>query len=249
MYRRARCYCWIVYDHLSRACGVWTRQNTYAVQCRSHLKGKESNIVRSISSHSFASFLHLCVPFSRVAPSFFQEKYNITQESANNYLSIPYLLSCGLSPLFGFLIDKVGRNLLWIGSSVLIMLVSHSLITFTFVSPIFVMVLFGTGYSMLASSLWPLISFCVEPKYLGTAFGLVQAVQNFGLGMVGILTGWIVDGYGFLWCQQLYMGLLSVTLLLAVCLYVVDLNSGRVLNRSAKLRAEEEEAKKKDEAK
>jgi hypothetical protein len=52
------------------------------------------------------------------------------------------------------------------------------------VHPILPLVLMGIAYSILAASLWPLVAFLVPKQMLGTAYGLMQSIQNLGLAIM-----------------------------------------------------------------
>ena len=41
--------------------------------------------------------------------------------------------------------------------------------------------LLGLGYSVYAAALWGCIPYTVEPRLIGTAYGLCTAIQNIGL--------------------------------------------------------------------
>lgn len=43
------------------------------------------------------------------------------------------------------------------------------------------MILIGFGYSLYASVIWGSIPYTVEANTVGTAFGIVTAIQNIGL--------------------------------------------------------------------
>lgn len=59
---------------------------------------------------------------------------------ANTVNSIVYLIAGIASPLFGFVIDKTGRNLFWVFISNIVTIVAHMLLTFTMVNPYISMV-------------------------------------------------------------------------------------------------------------
>lgn len=100
------------------------------------------------------------------------QKYDFSPEDANHINSIVYVISAIASPLFGFVIDKTGRNVMWILLSVLTTIAAHSLLAFTFWNPYIGMILMGISYSMLASSLWPLVALIIPEYQLGTAYGM-----------------------------------------------------------------------------
>lgn len=99
-------------------------------------------------------------------------KFGFAPNAANTINSIVYIISAVASPLFGFIIDKTGRNVYWIAISVLATISAHSLLAFTLLNPYIGMVTMGIAYSMLASSLWPLVALIVPEYQLGTAYGM-----------------------------------------------------------------------------
>lgn len=63
------------------------------------------------------------------------QKYGFTPKDASAITSIVYVISAVASPLFGFLIDKTGRNVAWVFISVVATIVAHAVLAFTFVNP------------------------------------------------------------------------------------------------------------------
>jgi MFS family permease len=61
-------------------------------------------------------------------------------DSANFINSLVFIISAVASPLLGLMIDRVGRNALWVIVSVVTTLACHSLLAFTFVNPYIAMV-------------------------------------------------------------------------------------------------------------
>jgi MFS family permease len=82
-----------------------------------------------------------------------------------------YLLSAFLAPLFGYVIDRVGRNISFVFSAVIVTLVGHCILGFTSINPYFGIVPMGIGYSLLAAALWPIVALIVPLHRQGTAFG------------------------------------------------------------------------------
>lgn len=68
------------------------------------------------------------------------QKYDFSAEEANYVDSLVYLISAIASPLFGFVIDKTGRNISWILLSIVATILAHSVLAFTFVNPYYCMV-------------------------------------------------------------------------------------------------------------
>lgn len=100
------------------------------------------------------------------------QKYKLDSDAANSVTSLIYIISASTSPFMGFVVDKVGKNVTWIFISILTTMLVHSLLAFTTVNPYLCMICMGLSYSMLASSLWPLIALVVPENQLGTAYGM-----------------------------------------------------------------------------
>ncbi|XP_062521615.1 major facilitator superfamily domain-containing protein 1-like [Corticium candelabrum] len=182
--------------------------------------------------------------FIGVGTVFFTTKYDFSDAQANAVDGIVYILSAAFSPIFGFFIDRFGKNVFWVIAAVVITLGSHSLLAFTFINPWIPMVIMGVGYSMLACALWPMVAFVLPEQQLGTAYGFMQAIQNLGLAVVAIVAGKILDEKGYLVLLVFFMACLCATLLSSVLLYIFDVARGGVLNLSAKARIKYEEKKK-----
>jgi len=170
----------------------------------------------------------------------------LTNSSASVVNSLVYILSAVCSPLFGFLIDRSGKNIFWVMAGTIITLGCHALMAFTYVTPYVPMILMGLAYSILAASLWPMVSYFVPENQLGTAYGLMQSIQNAGLAAVSQVSGSIVDGNGYLILVTFYLIMLCVAMIGAVVLYMVDAAQGSGLNLSAKQRNKNNELKEKE---
>ena len=85
-----------------------------------------------------------------------------------------YLLSAPASPVLGILIDKTGRNVTYCFTAILVTLICHSMLAFTFLDPYIAVIIMGMAYSLLASALWPIVALIIPEYQLGTAYGLMQ---------------------------------------------------------------------------
>uniref|UniRef100_A0A8D2J163 Lysosomal dipeptide transporter MFSD1 n=1 Tax=Varanus komodoensis TaxID=61221 RepID=A0A8D2J163_VARKO len=137
-------------------------------------------------------------PFIGLGKVFFIEKFKFSSQEASAINSIVYVISAPMSPVFGLLVDKVGRNITWVLCAVVTTLVSHNMLAFTYWNPWVAMSLLGVSYSLLACALWPMVAFVVPEHQLGTAYGFMQSIQNLGLGVISIAAGMILDSRGYL---------------------------------------------------
>uniref|UniRef100_A0A5F8HEC3 Lysosomal dipeptide transporter MFSD1 n=1 Tax=Monodelphis domestica TaxID=13616 RepID=A0A5F8HEC3_MONDO len=177
-------------------------------------------------------------PFIGLGKLFFIEKYKLSPRTASAINSIVYVISAPMSPAFGFLVDKTGRNILWVLFAVVATLASHAMLAFTFWNPWIAMCLLGVSYSLLACALWPMVAFIIPEHQLGTAYGFMQSIQNLGLAIMAIVAGEILDHWGYLYLEIFFIACVSVSLLSVVLLYLVDCSRGGTLNCSVKQRAD-----------
>ncbi|XP_042878188.1 major facilitator superfamily domain-containing protein 1-like isoform X2 [Penaeus japonicus] len=186
------------------------------------------------------SFWLLCVicvsyyvaifPFIGLAKVFFMRKFDFDETNANGVSSIVYIISAFASPILGYVVDRLGRNILWVFIAVLVSLGCHALLTFTFLNPFIAMSVLGLSYSLLASALWPMVSLIIPEHQLGSAYGMMQSIQNLGLALISMLAGLIVDLKGYLVLEMFYMVWLCVALISTVVMWLTDAALGGVLN-------------------
>ena len=157
--------------------------------------------------------------------------------------SIIYIISAVLSPFLGILVDMTGRNIVWVFVSTIITITSHSMLAFTFINPWVAMTLMGIGYSILACALWPMVALVIPEHQLGTAYGIMQSVQNLGLGSIVLLAGFIVDQKGYIvleifflaWlCRELNLCVINLSNLIVFCLKFISVS--HLCNRPLRLR-------------
>eukprot|EP00092_Neocalanus_flemingeri_P022365 GFUD01024256.1.p1 GENE.GFUD01024256.1~~GFUD01024256.1.p1 ORF type:complete len:476 (-),score=103.76 GFUD01024256.1:150-1577(-) len=216
-----------------------------------NLCGETESVKFSDIKNFPATFWFLCIctmayygsifPFVSLAQGFFNEKFDFDEQEANFIIGLVYLVSAIASPFFGFLIDKTGKNLSWVLMAVAVSAISHCLLAFTYVNPYLSVILLGVAYSILASALWSLPVLLVPDHQLGTAFGIMQALQNLGTALITMGAGTIVDKYGYFWLEVFFIAWLKVSLISAICIWTVDYNStNSFLNLSANKREENE---------
>ncbi|XP_010176887.1 PREDICTED: major facilitator superfamily domain-containing protein 1-like, partial [Mesitornis unicolor] len=167
---------------------------------------------------------------------FFIEKFKFSSQEASAINSIVYIISAPMSPVFGLLVDKLGKNIIWVLCAVVTTLASHIMLAFTFWNPWIAMCLLGVAYSLLACALWPMVAFVVPEHQLGTAYGFMQSIQNLGLAIIAIAAGMILDTRGYLFLEVFFSACVCLSLIAVVMLYFVNHFTGGDLNWSAKKR-------------
>jgi MFS family permease len=97
------------------------------------------------------------------------------------------------TPLFGALVDKVGKATVWMIVGSALVLASHLIITFApqgvAAYAYIAIAMLGIGYSLVPSAMWPSVPKIIPEKNLGTAYSLIYWVQNMGMWAVPIYVG------------------------------------------------------------
>uniref|UniRef100_A0A4W5RID5 Lysosomal dipeptide transporter MFSD1 n=1 Tax=Hucho hucho TaxID=62062 RepID=A0A4W5RID5_9TELE len=177
-------------------------------------------------------------PFIGLGQVFFIEKFNFSPSEARAINSIVYIISAPASPVLGFMVDRIGKNVIWVMCAVVTTLIAHMMLAFTFWNPWIAMSLLGVSYSLLACALWPMVAFVVPEHQLGTAYGFcILSIQNLGLALISMAAGSILDNKGYLFLEVFFSACVCLALIAVVMLYFVDYLRGGDLNLSASARA------------
>ena len=165
---------------------------------------KIKDIVFIITNKGFWYIAMLCVlfysavfPFLYYAPDLMINKYNV-----NPYLAglIPSLLPLGtiiLTPVFGGIYDKFGKGatIMILGSFILILV--HGVLAIPFLTAWWVaavmVIILGTGFSLVPSAMWPSVPKIIPEKQLGTAYAVIFWIQNIGLLFVPLILGVVLN--------------------------------------------------------
>lgn len=163
---------------------------------------KFSDIFKVMSNKHFIMSALLCVffycsiiSFKKFATSILIPRFDLPAESASLMVSLIPFSTVIFAPLFGSLVDKVGKGTRWMIAGSVLVLIAHIIIAF---APEGVsgfgyagIAILGVGYSIVPAALWPTVSKIVPEKNLGTAYSLIYWIQNMGMLLVPIAVGFI----------------------------------------------------------
>ena len=173
---------------------------TDKVQTAEEDKFRFGDIWKVLVNPRFLMIALLCVTFyccvirfKKFGVSILLPLFGVDLDIATVLLAMIPFFTILFTPLFGILVDKVGKATLWmiVGSG--LVLASHIIITFApqgvpayaYVS----IAMLGIGYSLVPSAMWPSVPKIVPEKNLGTAYSLIYWVQNLGMWFVPIYVG------------------------------------------------------------
>jgi len=170
----------------------------------------------------------------QIAAKYIETYWGYSEYKATFFVSLPYLISAGVSPIVGFIVDKLGGAPFWIAGACGVMTVCHLslvLYPFTHFVPFPALIVQGMAYSTLAAALWPSVTLLVQQRITGTAFGLMTDLQNAGLAIAPLVVGSVISAEGDKLGVYVLAGCAAASLALSVMLVFVDLANGAVLIR------------------
>ncbi len=143
------------------------------------------------------TFYSVIFPFrSTFAIDYFQNARGLSLESAGHMNGYVFLAAIFATPLFGFIVDRIGKRsaAMFVGS--LLLLAVFPTLLFTNLDLWVSTVMIGIAFSLVPAVLWPSIPYLVDAARLGTALGLMTMLQNVGLTVVNLAAGALNDWGG-----------------------------------------------------
>lgn len=182
--------------------------------------------------------LFLCAyfPFADIAQVFIVSKYGLSIDYANTANLLIFL-----TPVFGvpagLLIDWTGYNISWSLGGLLIACGSY--IAYLFIDgklqwiPFVANITLGLSYSCVNTALWSAPPFLVQDHQLVTAYAVLEAGLNLGFAVTGVITGPLIDHYGYFVLGLFFMSLLMTSVLITVTLIIrlANTNLPTVVNK------------------
>jgi MFS family permease len=142
------------------------------------------------------TFYSVIFPFrSTFAIKYLQQAQGLTLEAASTLNSYVFLAAVFATPVFGLLLDRSGRNALWLCLGAALLPLSFLILTMPGGAGLSTALL-GISFSFLPAVLWPTVVRYSPPEHLGTAYGLMTALQNAGLFGANIIAGYLNDSSG-----------------------------------------------------
>jgi MFS family permease len=196
------------------------------------------------------TFYAAIFPFQSLSTDFFATKWGIALTAPasggflarvfNNFLhifstaggitSIIIFASMILAPFAGRLVDRVGKRATFMIAGSLLMIPCHLAMGLTKIYPAYPMILLGFAFVLVPAAMWPSVPLIVRSERVGTAFGLMTAIQNIGLGLFPLLNGLLRDKTGSYVASQVMFASLGVMgLVFAVLLKRADRRENRGL--------------------
>ena len=167
---------------------------------------KFADIKEIASNRAFWYIAILCVlfysavfPFIKFATNLIVQKFAVGDTFAGYIPALLPFSALLLTPVFGGISDKKGKaaSIMIVGSILLVLV--HLLFSIpslnSFPIAIGLVMLLGIAFSLVPSAMWPSVAKIIPHSKLGTAYAMIFWVQNWGLMLVPLLIGSVLDKY------------------------------------------------------
>jgi MFS family permease len=215
---------------------------------------KISDLGKIMSNPGFLAIAGLCVlfysaifPFQKFATDMLASKLNVPIKDAAALFSFFPIGAMILTPFIGFFLDRKGLGATLMLYGAILLTISH--LIFALVPPesfntfiaISTIVVLGIAFSLVPASMWPSLPKIIEERYLGSAYGLIFWIQNWGLLGVPILIGYALSAsnpgitpealaagevYDYTVPELIFAGFGVLAIFLSVILKIVDKKKG-----------------------
>ena len=158
-----------------------------------------SDLVRFDRSYWFivglcVTFYSVIFPFrSTFAIEYFQNAQGLSLERAGQMNGYVFLAAIFATPLFGLIVDRIGRRSIAMFFGSLLLLAVFPTLLYTDWDLWVSTVMIGIAFSLVPAVLWASVPYLVDSHRLGTALGLMTMLQNVGLAVVNVAAGWLND--------------------------------------------------------
>lgn len=119
-------------------------------------------------------------PFRTFANLFLTQFHGVSPEEAGNLKSVLPLVSMFGMPLFGFLVDKVGKRALLMAFGSFLLVPPFLMLAYTKLPLSLSMAMLGLSFALVPAVLWPAVTYLVPDARLGSAYALMTFCQQVG---------------------------------------------------------------------
>ena len=193
-------------------------------------------------------FYSTIFPFRTFAIDYFQQAHGMTRDAAGLLSSLLPMAAIIATPIFGLMVDKVGKRSMFMVVGSLVMLPLFLAVTYLPPGPevrlvipfigsgqvpltlLIIITLLGGVFSLIPAVMWPSVAYIVDERRLGSAYALMTLCQQLGWAVVPVVIGWLNDRFsaspenpdGYAAGMWFYSALVAIGLFFAWLLYRVE---------------------------
>jgi len=135
------------------------------------------------------TFYSAVFPFRSFSIKFFMERFELSREAAGQLNSVLPLAALFATPIFGLLVDFVGRRALLMFLGAFLITPVYVMMAYQTVPVWIPIAMMGLAFSLVPAVMWPAVAYIVEEKRLGTAYAVMTLIQQIGVAGMNWLIG------------------------------------------------------------
>lgn len=157
-------------------------------------------------------FYSVVFPFRAFAIKFFIEAHGLSREAGGALNSLLPLSAIVATPIFGLMVDKLGRRSLFMLAGSVVLLPLFLIVAYMPAGPgltiplaggeilipatlLIVMSVLGIVFSLIPAVMWPSVAYLVDLQKLGSAYAAMTFCQQIGMAAVPWLIGILNDRF------------------------------------------------------
>ena len=113
----------------------------------------------------------------------------IAHERAGLFNSLLPFSAMIATPLFGLLVDKIGKRALFMVFGSILLMPVYLMMAYTDIPLAVPICLMGIAFSLIPAVMWTAVAYIVEQNRLGTAYALMTLIQQIGFFILNLLIG------------------------------------------------------------
>jgi MFS family permease len=113
----------------------------------------------------------------------------LAHEKAGFFNSLLPFSAMIATPLFGLLVDRVGKRAWFMMFGSLLLMPVYLMMAYTNISLFVPVSLMGIAFSLIPAVMWPSVAYIVDQSRLGTAYALMTLIQQIGFFLLNLLIG------------------------------------------------------------
>jgi len=113
----------------------------------------------------------------------------LSLELAGRLNSLLPLSAMIATPLFGLLVDRVGKRALFMMLGSLLLMPVYLMMAYSSTSLYVPVSMMGIAFSLIPAVMWPAVAYIVDQSRLGTAYALMTLIQQIGFFLLNLLIG------------------------------------------------------------
>lgn len=113
----------------------------------------------------------------------------LAHQKAGFFNSLLPLSAMIATPLFGLLVDRIGKRAFFMMFGSILLMPVYLLMAYSEVSLWLPVSLMGIAFSLIPTVMWPSVAYIVEQNRLGTAYALMTLIQQIGFFIMNLLIG------------------------------------------------------------